>query len=99
MKAQRIDDDPVSIPKVKAAKTWSNVNQIAKVDICHNDEEMYPDDWNEDDEQLPHSEDEYIAEHKLKEKDLQQLVKRNARSLTIVQPKPRMNRRNFTRCR
>ena len=38
------------------------MNQIAEVNVCHNDEEMYPEDWNEDDVQLPDSEDEYIAE-------------------------------------
>ena len=35
---------------------------IAEVDVCHNDEEMFPDDWNTDDDvQMPDSEDEYIA--------------------------------------
>ena len=50
------------VPKVKAAKVEGSVNNIAEVDVCHNDEEMFPDDWNADDDvQMPDSEDEYIA--------------------------------------
>ena len=57
-----MDDDPVRVSKVKAAKVEGSVNNIAEVDVCHNDEEMFPDDWNADDDvQMPDSEDEYIA--------------------------------------
>lgn len=60
-KAQKMDDDPVPVPKIKAAKTEGSVMQIAEVEVCHNDEEMYPEDRT-DDIQVPDSEDEYIAE-------------------------------------
>eukprot|EP00435_Cladocopium_sp_Y103_P031721 s1251_g8.t1 len=41
LKAQKMDDDPSVAPKSKAAKTEGNVNQIAEVEFCHNDEEMF----------------------------------------------------------
>ena len=36
-----MDDDPTPTPKVKAARTEGNVNQIAEVQLCHNDEGMF----------------------------------------------------------
>eukprot|EP00435_Cladocopium_sp_Y103_P030011 s1403_g7.t1 len=59
-KAQKMDDDPVPVPKMKASRTDDQVNQIEEVDMCHNDENMYPDDF-EDDVLCHDSEDEYIA--------------------------------------
>ena len=41
LKAQKMDDDPTPTPKVKAARTEGNVNQIAEVQFCHNDEGMF----------------------------------------------------------
>ena len=36
LKAQKMDDDPVPMPKVKASRTEDNVNQVAEIDMCHN---------------------------------------------------------------
>eukprot|EP00435_Cladocopium_sp_Y103_P003447 s3968_g1.t1 len=55
-----MDDDPSVAPKSKAAKTEGNVNQIAEVEFCHNDEEMFDAGLGEFD--FPDmDEDEYIA--------------------------------------
>ena len=59
LKFQRMDDDPAPT-QVKAAKTEDNINQIAEVELCHNDEEMF--DAGLDDGIGPlDNEDEYIA--------------------------------------
>ena len=81
-KAQRMDDDPVPVPKLKASKHESAVNQVNNAEITHNDELGFLDDYDEYDG-LPDSEDEYIwgqsegqgppdvSETKLKELDKQ----------------------------
>ena len=53
-------DDPVPMPKVKASRTEGNINQVAEMDMCHNDESMFPEDF-EDDALVPDSEDDLIA--------------------------------------
>eukprot|EP00435_Cladocopium_sp_Y103_P035839 s3673_g9.t1 len=55
-----MDDDPVPVPKMKASRTDDQVNQVEEIDMCHNDESMYPDDF-EDDALFHDSEDEYIG--------------------------------------
>ena len=60
LKSQKMDDDPIPTPKVKAARTEGNINQVMDIEMHHNDEEMYPDEWTED-FSGPDSEDEYIA--------------------------------------
>ena len=60
LKAQKMDDDPVPTPKVKAAKVEGNINYIAEVELCHNDEEMF-DAGLEDELYLHDEEDDYIA--------------------------------------
>eukprot|EP00435_Cladocopium_sp_Y103_P068089 s576_g31.t1 len=60
LKMQKMDEDPVPMRKVKASRTDEHVNQVQKIDMCHNDESMFPEDF-EDDALLPDSEDEYIA--------------------------------------
>ena len=60
LKAQKMDDDPVPTPKVKAAKVEGKVNYIAEVELCHNDEEMF-DAGLEDELYLHDEEDDYIA--------------------------------------
>ena len=62
LKAQKMDDDPVPMPKVKASRTEDNVNQVAEIDMCHNDESMFPEDF-EDDALEVDSEDECVAGH------------------------------------
>ena len=62
LKAQKMDDDPMPMPKVKASRKEENINQITEIDMCHNDESMFPEDF-EDDTLLGDSEDEYIAGH------------------------------------
>ena len=57
-KVQKMDDDPTPI---KAARTGTGVNQVAEVELCHNDEDMFPEGW-EDNAAVLDSEDEYIAE-------------------------------------
>ena len=37
-KAQRMSDEPVPLPKVKAARTDLNVRMVGSVETCHNDE-------------------------------------------------------------
>ena len=59
-KAQRMDDDPVPTPKVKASPTEGNINQVAEMDMCHNDESTFPEGF-EDDALVPDSEDDLIA--------------------------------------
>jgi hypothetical protein len=62
-KMQKMDDDPAIVPKSKAAKFESKVNQVADIEICHNDE---MDEFTGDLEngfQHPDLEDEYIAQH------------------------------------
>ena len=61
MKAQKMDDGPTPVPKVKAAKTEGSTNQVSEVEMRHNDKEMFPDDWTEN-LSFPGSEDEYISE-------------------------------------
>ena len=61
LKSQKMDDDPTPTPKVKAAKAEGNIDQIAGVELCHNDEEML-DVGLEDELFLPVYEDECIAE-------------------------------------
>ena len=56
-----MDDDPTPVPKIKAARTGTSVNQVAEVELCHNDEDMFPEGW-EDNAAILDSEDEYIAE-------------------------------------
>ena len=58
-KVQKMDDDPVPIPKVKASRTEDKVNQVAEIDMCHNDEIMFPEGF--EDDALGDSEDEHIA--------------------------------------
>ena len=58
---QKIDDDPTPVPKIKGARRDTNVNQVAVIELCHNDEDMIPEGW-EDNAMVPDSEDEYIAE-------------------------------------
>ena len=60
-KVQKMDDDPTPVPKIKAARTGTGVNQVAEVELCHNDEDMFPEGW-EDNAAILDSEDEYIAE-------------------------------------
>ena len=60
-KMQKMDDDPTPVPKIKAARTGTGVNQVAEVELCHNDEDMFPEGW-EDNAAIPDSEDEHIAE-------------------------------------
>ena len=79
---ERMDDDPVPVPKLKAPKHESAVNQVNNAEITHNDELGFLDDYDEYDG-LPDSEDEYIwgqsegqgppdvSETKLKELDKQ----------------------------
>lgn len=57
-----MDDDPLRMPKVKASGTEDNANQIAEIDMCHNDESMFPEDF-EDDALEVDSEDECVAGH------------------------------------
>ena len=45
---------------MKAVRTEGSINQVVDVEMCHNDEEMYPDEWTED-FSCPDSEDEFIA--------------------------------------
>ena len=60
LKSQKMDDDPTPTPKTKAAKTDDSVNQIAEVELCHNDEDMF--DAGLDDAVGPlDDEDDYIA--------------------------------------
>ena len=61
VKMQKIDDDPTPVPKIKGARRDTNVNQVAVIELCHNDEDMIPEGW-EDNAMVPDSEDEYIAE-------------------------------------
>ena len=99
-KAQRMDDDPVIEHKDKMARTSGSVNQIAEVEICHNDEDdVFNNEW-EDQVQFPDSEDEYIARHgegegppevsdeKLKELDaraaIEEIEKLN--NMQVIQP-------------
>ena len=99
-KAQRMDDDPVIEHKDKMARTSGSVNQIAEVEICHNDEDdVFNNEW-EDQVQFPDSEDEYIAGHgegegppevsdeKLKELDaraaIEEIEKLN--NMQVIQP-------------
>eukprot|EP00435_Cladocopium_sp_Y103_P052255 s242_g16.t1 len=60
VKVQKMDDDPVPMPKVKASRTDEHVNQVEDIDMCHNDESMFPDGL-EDNALIPDPEDEYIA--------------------------------------
>ena len=55
-------DDPVPVPKTKASRTEGNINQVAEMEKCHNDESMFPEDF-EDDALVPDSEDDLIAGH------------------------------------
>ena len=57
-KMQKMDDNPTPVPKIKAARAGTGVNQVAEVELCHNDEDMFPE---EDTAAIPDSEDEYIA--------------------------------------
>ena len=57
-----MDDDPTPVPKTKASRTEGNINQVAEVEMCHNDESMFPEDF-EDDALVPDSEDDLIAGH------------------------------------
>ena len=41
-KMQKMDDDPIPVPKTNAARTDANVNQIAEIELCHSDEDMFP---------------------------------------------------------
>lgn len=57
-----MDDDPIPVPKIKAARANTNVNQVAEIEqLCDNDEDMFPAGW-EDDAMNRESEDECIAE-------------------------------------
>ena len=58
-KAQRMDDDPVPVPKLKAPKHESAVNQVNNAEITHNDELGFL-DYSDEYDVLPDSEDEYI---------------------------------------
>ena len=60
VKAQKMDDDPVPMPKTKASRTDGNVNQVEEIEMYHNDESMFPEGF-EDDAVAFDSEDEYIA--------------------------------------
>ena len=51
-KMQKMDDDPTPVPKIKAARTGTGVNQVAEVELCHNDEDMFPEGW-EDNAAIP----------------------------------------------
>ena len=57
-----MDDDPVPMPKVKASRTEDNANQVAEIDMCHNDENMFPENF-EGDALDVDSEDECVAGH------------------------------------
>eukprot|EP00435_Cladocopium_sp_Y103_P033081 s730_g8.t1 len=95
-----MDDDPVIDHRDKMARTGGNVNQIAEVEVCHNDEaDVFNVEW-EDSLQFPDSEDEYIAGHgegegppdvsteKLKELDacaaIEEIEKLN--NMQVIQP-------------
>ena len=61
-KFQRMDEDPVPVPKVKAARTDPQINQILEVEICHNDEFEIEYGWDDLDAHVTDdSEDERIA--------------------------------------
>ena len=60
-KAQKMDDDPVAVPKTKASRTEEQVNQIEEIEMCHNDDSMFPEDFVDDAVALG-SEDEHIAD-------------------------------------
>ena len=60
VKVQKMDDDPVPMPKTKASKTDGNVNQVEEIEMYHNDESMFPEGF-EDDAVALDSKDEYIA--------------------------------------
>ena len=60
VKAQKMDDDPIPMPKTKASRTDGNVNQVEEIEMYHNDESMFPEGF-EDDAVAFDSEDEYIA--------------------------------------
>ena len=60
VRAQKMDDDPVPMPKVKAIRTNDHVNQVAEIDMCHNDESMFPEDF-ETDALMLDSEDEHMS--------------------------------------
>jgi len=60
VKAQKMDDDPVPMPKTKASRTDGNVNQVEEIEMYHNDESMFPEGF-EDDAVAFDSEDEYIT--------------------------------------
>ena len=36
VKIQKMDDDPVPMPKVKASRTDDHISQVAEIDMCHN---------------------------------------------------------------
>ena len=59
-KMQKMDDNPTPLPKVKAARTDDNVNQIAGMELHHNDEDMFTEGW-EEHAIFPDSEDAYTA--------------------------------------
>ena len=52
-KMQKMDDAPTHED--------TNVNQVAEIELCNNDEDLFPEGW-EDNAMVPDSEDEYIAE-------------------------------------
>jgi hypothetical protein len=60
LKSQKMDDDPIPTPNVKAAKAEGNINQNAEVELCHNDEKKF-DACLEDEFHLHDDEDVYIA--------------------------------------
>ena len=60
VKVQKMDDDPVPMPETKASRTDDKVNQVEEIEMCHNDESMFPEGF-EDDAVALDSEDEYIA--------------------------------------
>eukprot|EP00435_Cladocopium_sp_Y103_P068342 s701_g31.t1 len=99
-KMQRPDDDPAIDHKDKMARTSGSVNQIAEVEVCHNDEtDAFDGDW-EDNVDFLDSEDECIVGHgegegppdvsadKLKELDaraaIDEIEKLN--SMQVIQP-------------
>ena len=45
LKSQKMDDDPIPTPNVKAAKAEGNINQNAEVELCHNDEKNVMHAW------------------------------------------------------
>ena len=47
-KAQRMDDAPVPMPKVKAGRTEGNINQLVEMDMSHNNESMLSEDFEDD---------------------------------------------------